>query len=72
MSALIAHIKAMRALANAYGALSVEVGPGTAEGRLWSGHGAAYLLAADALEEQARAECSGDERPPAHAPRKRG
>lgn len=58
MSVLLGHVKAFRALAKAYGTLSVEVGPGTAEGRIWSGHGAAYLRAADDLESQMRLEAS--------------
>lgn len=62
MSVLLGHIKAFRSLAKAIDE--------TCEQPMQHDLASALYAAADDLEVQMRAECSGDDRPPAHAPRK--
>lgn len=72
MSALLAHIKAYRVLAAAYDRAADQAAGGHTHGtvNILRFHARVHRDAADELERQMQAGCSGEESAPAHVPRK--
>lgn len=70
MSALIAHAKASRIIGQCISGQASNPHLSADGRRVVQSIAAGYMEAATIMEERARAECSGEERPPAHPPRK--